>query len=231
MAYSQHETPEALTLAPDGEPRGAVIWLHGLGADGFDFAPIVPELRLPDSLPLRFIFPHAPMRRVTINQGFVMRAWYDILGFGPGSPEDEAGIRDSARIVTQFIERETARGLAENRILLAGFSQGGAIALHTALRHPRPLAGVMALSTYLPLVSRLAAEAAEANRGTPIFMAHGLHDGIVPVALGEASRAALEAHGNPVIWRTYPMEHQVCMDEIRDISQWLVQRFGDGATQ
>lgn len=222
MTYSQQQTSDAVSLNPSTPADACVILLHGLGADGFDFAPLVSELPLPDSLAIRFVFPHAPMRAVTINNGFVMRAWYDILGFGPDRPEDEAGIRDSARTVVRLIEREAAAGIPERRIVLAGFSQGGAIALHTALRHPERLAGVLALSTYLPLAHTFVAEAATANRATPILMCHGLHDGIVPAALGKASRDLLLAQGYSVQWETYAMEHQVCMEEIADIAQWLV---------
>jgi phospholipase/carboxylesterase len=221
MPYSQHETAEAVVLTPAVAPHAAVIWLHGLGADGFDFVPIVNELRLPQSLPVRFVFPHAAMRPVTINNGFVMRAWYDILGFGPERAEDDAGIRQSATVVTRCIEQESASGLPENRIIVAGFSQGGAMALHTALRHPNQLAGVMALSTYLPLPHTLVAEASAANRSTPILMCHGLGDGVVPAALGTASRDFLSALGYAVEWRSYPMEHQVCMEEVVDIANWL----------
>jgi phospholipase/carboxylesterase len=221
MRYTPHESPEAVVLAPQASPTGAVIWLHGLGADGFDFAPIVNEMRLPESCALRFVFPHAKMRPVTINNGFVMRAWYDITGFGPERTEDATGIRESAETVRQYIEREIAGGVPEHRILIAGFSQGGAIALQTALRHPQRLAGVLALSTYLPLRETLAREASPANRDTPILMCHGQRDPIVPVALGEASRDFLRSLGYPVQWRGYPMEHQVCMEEIVDIAGWL----------
>jgi phospholipase/carboxylesterase len=204
-------------VAPGGpEPRSSVIWLHGLGADGHDFEPIVPELGL--AQPVRFIFPHAPVRPVTINQGMRMRAWYDIYQFG-GGPEDEAGIRASQGLVEQIISGEKKRGAA--KIVLAGFSQGGAIVLQTALRHGERLAGVLALSTYLPLAATVAAERSEANRDLPIFMAHGQYDDIVPLARAEASRRALEALGYPVEWRTYPMPHSVCPPEIGHISAFL----------
>jgi phospholipase/carboxylesterase len=215
MTHTLHESAEAVVLTPPGSPTGAVIWLHGLGADGFDFAPIVNEMRLPDTCALRFVFPHAKMRPVTINNGFVMRAWYDITGFGPDRAEDAAGIRESAESVRQLIEREVAGGVTERRIVIAGFSQGGAIALQAALRHSQALAGVLALSTYLPLRETLAREASQANRNTPILMCHGVRDPIVPAALGEASRDFL---------RTYPMEHQVCMEEVVDIADWLKSR-------
>ena len=223
MRFSQIESSEAVVLAPAVAPEAAVIWLHGLGADGFDFVPIVNELRLPESLPVRFVFPHAAMRPVTINNGFVMRAWYDIRGFGPERTEDDVGIRESAKVVTRCIEHEAAAGVPEHRIVVAGFSQGGALALHTALRHPNRLAGVMALSTYLPLRQTLAPEASAENRSTPILMCHGLRDGVVPAALGQASRDFLAALGYAVEWRSYPMEHQVCMEEVVDIANWLTK--------
>jgi len=204
-----------------GRPATAsVIWLHGLGADGHDFEPIVPELDLPDALAVRFVFPHAPMQPVTINGGAVMRAWYDVDALEGQRREDGAGVRASQALVEELIASEKKRGLAAARIVLAGFSQGGAIALHTGLRHAEPLAGIMALSTYLPLASTLAAEAA-ANRATPIFMAHGVHDPLIPVARATMSRRQLEAAGYAVEWHDYPMEHAVCATEIADISAWL----------
>jgi phospholipase/carboxylesterase len=224
MAYKTHESAESVVLDPSSPPDAAVIWLHGLGADGFDFVPIVAELRLPAPLAVRFVFPHARPRPVTINGGFVMRAWYDITGLGPDRVEDEAGIRESADVVRGCIEQENARGIGSERIVIAGFSQGGAIALQAALRHPQRLAGVMALSTYLPLSQTLAAEAAPANRDLPILMCHGLRDPMVPVTLGKASRDLLQGLGYPVEWQSYPMEHQVCMEEVLDISKWLQAR-------
>jgi len=203
-----------------------VIWLHGLGADGFDFVPIVEELRLPATLPVRFIFPHAAPRPVTINNGYVMRAWYDIKGFGPERAEDEAGIRESEVVVKRYIEQEIAQGIPAGKIVIAGFSQGGAIALQTALRHQQRLAGVMALSTYLPLAASLPAEAAAANRDVPILMCHGAQDPVVPAKMGEASRDALQMLGYSIEWRSYPMEHSVCMEEVADISKWLQARLG-----
>jgi phospholipase/carboxylesterase len=221
MPYTTKETAEAVVLNPAVPATATVIWLHGLGADGFDFVPIVPELRLPDSLPVRFIFPHAQPRPVTINNGFVMRAWYDILGLGPGRTEDEAGIRGSERIVSGYVDREVAAGIPTSRIVVAGFSQGGAIALQTGLRYPQRLAGVLALSTYLPLHQSLPQEASPANKTVPIFMAHGLRDGIVPAELGRTSRDSLQALGYAIEWQSYPMEHQVCMEEVVDVSRWL----------
>ena len=210
---------DAIEITTGDAPRLAVLWLHGLGADGHDFEPIVPELRL--RLPVRFVFPHAPVRPVTINGGMQMRAWYDILGFSAQAKEDSAGIRASAAAVTELVDREIERGMPAERIVLAGFSQGGAIALHTALRDPRPLAGVLALSTYLPLAATLASERSAANASIPLFMAHGTDDPVLSFELAETSRLALEALGYDVDWHAYPMEHSVCMDEVRAIGAWL----------
>jgi phospholipase/carboxylesterase len=217
----KQESADAVVLAPATPATASVIWLHGLGADGNDFVPIVPELRLPPGLALRFVFPHAPMRPVTINNGMRMRAWYDIKELSASGAADEAGIRESAAILAKFIQRERDAGIAANRIVVAGFSQGGAIALHAALRHPERLAGVMALSTYLPLRATLAAEAAKANHDLPILMCHGSFDPVLPLQLGSTSRDLLQAAGYPVEWKEYPMQHQVCIDEIRDIAAWL----------
>ena len=192
-----------------------IIWLHGLGADHSDFEPIVPEMDLPPSV--RFVFPDAPVRAVTINQGMRMRAWYDILQLGPG-PEDEAGIRESQRIVEGLIE---AQAVPPERIVLAGFSQGGAIVLHTALRYPRRLAGVVALSTYLPLVDTLNAEKASSNQATPIFMAHGRFDEIIPLPRALASRDLLQKMSYRVDWHEYPMPHSVCIEEIGEVAAYL----------
>ena len=226
MAYTTEESADAVVLNPQAPATAAVIWLHGLGADGFDFVPIVSELRLPASLAVRFIFPHATPRPVTINNGFVMRAWYDIKGFGPERAEDDEGIRESERVVRKYIERQIAQGIAVDKIVIAGFSQGGAIALQTGLRYPQRLAGIMALSTYLPLRASLAQEASAANRDVPILMCHGTHDGIVPPALGEGARDILLGMGYQVDWRSYPMAHQVCLEEVMDISRWLPARLG-----
>jgi len=226
MAYTSQESAEAVVLNPGVPATSAVIWLHGLGADGFDFVPIVNELRLPATLSARFIFPHATPRPVTINNGFVMRAWYDITGFGPERVEDDTGIRESDVVVRKYIEQQIAQGIAANKIVLAGFSQGGAIAFQTGLRYPQRLAGIMALSTYLPLRASVANEASAANRDIPILMCHGTHDGVVPPALGETSRDILQNLGYRIDWRSYPMAHQVCLEEVMDISQWLQQRLG-----
>lgn len=224
MPYTTRESADAVVLTPPGPAVAAVIWLHGLGADGFDFVPIVDELRLPATLPVRFIFPHAAPRPVTINNGYVMRAWYDIKGFGPERAEDDAGIRESEGIVMRYIEQEIAQGIPASKIVIAGFSQGGAIALQAALRYRQRLAGVMALSTYLPLAASLPAEASAANRDVPILMCHGVHDPVVPAQMGEASRDALQGLGYRIEWRTYPMEHSVCMEEVVELSKWLQAR-------
>jgi len=214
--------PEAIEIETARTPDAAVIWLHGLGADGHDFEAVVPELRLPANTRLRFIFPHAPVRPVTINMGMSMRAWYDILQMG-GGREDAAGIRASQALVEALIARERTRGVAAARIVLAGFSQGGAVALHTGLRHAERLAGVLALSTYLPLAATLAAERSDANRGAPVFMAHGRHDPVIDIARARESRAALESLGYAVQWQEYAMPHSVCAEEIADIADWLLK--------
>lgn len=211
---------EAVEIETAASPDASVIWLHGLGADGHDFEPVVPELRLPPTLRLRFVFPHAPVRPVTLNMGMRMRAWYDILQLGGGA-EDEVGVRASQGMVESLIERERSRGVAARRIVLAGFSQGGAIALHTGLRHGQRLAGILALSTYLPLAGSLQAERSEANRDVPIFMAHGEFDDIIPVTRAQQSRQALVAQGYTLQWHSYPMPHSVCGEEIADIAAWL----------
>ena len=201
-----------------GKAKVSVIWLHGLGADGNDFAPVVEMLNLPD---IRFILPHAPYRKVTVNNGVEMRAWYDIIEFGGKSAQDEIGIRESQAYIESLIAHEVSLGIAANKIVLAGFSQGGAIALHTALRQQQALAGVLALSTYLPLQPLLAAEKTEANQHTPIFMAHGSHDEVISLAICQRSVEALQAQNYAVDWHEYPMAHSVCMEEIDDIRQFL----------
>ena len=203
------------------DPIASVIWLHGLGADGNDFAAIVPELELAGCPPIHFVFPHAPSIAVTINGGYVMPAWYDILGTEMQKNEDEAGIRRSALAIEALITREQERGIATERIVLAGFSQGCAIALHTGLRHPSALAGIIALSGYLPLAGQLPAQASSANRMTPIFMAHGVADPMVLLARAQASRDALLALAYPVQWHTYPMQHSLHPRELEDISAFL----------
>ncbi|MEY4267723.1 MAG: hypothetical protein RIS90_2258 [Pseudomonadota bacterium] len=210
-------------------PTAAVIWLHGLGANGHDFAGLVPELDLSGCPPIRFVFPHAPSMPVTVNGGYVMPAWYDILGPNLVSQQDAAGIQASARAIVALIEHEVARGIPAERIVLAGFSQGCAMALHTGLRLPRRLAGIMALSGYLPLADRLTAERHPANAQTPIFMAHGTQDPVVVIARGEASRDALAALGQPIEWHSYPMPHSLHPKEIADISAFLAQVLGPAA--
>jgi phospholipase/carboxylesterase len=207
-------------------PVWAVIWLHGLGADGHDFEPIVPELVRPHWPAIRFVFPHAPVQPVTINNGMAMRAWYDIVGFHPSAPQDDAGIRASVAAVDTLIAREAARGIPAERIVLAGFSQGGAVVLAAGLRHAQKLGGIVALSTYLTLIPSLADEAAATNRDIPIFMAHGSQDQVVVPARGEASRDVLEALGYRVQWQRYPMQHAVCAAEINDLADWFQARFG-----
>ncbi len=201
--------------------QASVIWLHGLGADGHDFEPIVPELRLPESLPVRFVFPHAPVRPVTLNGGMAMRAWYDIIALGGNAQQDEPGIRESEQHVHALIRRENDRGIPSGRIVLAGFSQGGAIALHTGVRYPEPLAGIMGLSTYLPLIDSVSSERSSANSDTPVFMAHGSADPVLPMQMGQKSREFMEQLGYRVEWHDYPMEHAVCLEEIRAIGDWL----------
>lgn len=213
---------DAVELTTGPAPQISVIWLHGLGADGHDFEPIVPELGL--DFAARFVFPHAPVRRVTINGGMAMRAWYDILGWGRQARQDAAGIHASAMAVGRLIDREVGRGIPAERIVLAGFSQGGAIALHTALRERRALAGVLALSTYLPLAETLADERSAANASLPILMVHGTADAVLPLALAESSRRVLADLGYHVDWRAYPMAHTVCLDEIALIAAWLTAR-------
>ncbi len=217
---------DAIELQTGPEPAWAVIWLHGLGADGHDFEPIVPELVKPGWPAIRFVFPHAPVQPVTINGGMRMRSWYDILGFEPHTPQDEAGIRASAAFVERLIAREVERGIPPGRIVLAGFSQGGVIALTAGLRHAQPLGGIVALSTYLALGDSLAAEAAPANRAVPIFMAHGTQDPVIVLARAEASREALEGLGYAVEWRRYAMPHSVCAAEVGDLAAWFEARFG-----
>ncbi len=210
-------------VEPPDPPRAAVIWLHGLGADGHDFEPIPPQLALPGELPVRFVFPHAPHRPVTLNGGYVMRAWYDLFGLDAGAPQDEGGIREAAQALGALIERERQRGLPYERILLAGFSQGGAVALHAGLRFAARLAGVIALSTYLPLRSAVAAERHATNAALPIFMAHGTQDGVIPVQYARLARDTLAPMGYPIAWHEYAMAHGLCHEEIADLRAWMVQ--------
>ena len=198
-----------------------VIWLHGLGADGNDFVPVVQELHLPLSLKVRFIFPHAPVMPVTINNGYEMPAWFDIYSLSLQTKTDRKGIERSVAAIENLIEKELARGIVSTDVILAGFSQGAAIALCTGLRYAKPLAGIIALSGYLPQAAEILAQPSEANRHTPIFLAHGTEDPIVPYALGQATCAALQQAGYPVTWRNYPIPHSVSGDEIKDISKWM----------
>lgn len=213
----EHETGPA--------PEWSVLWLHGLGADGHDFAPIVPELVRKGWPALRFVFPHAPLRAVTINNGMRMRAWYDIRDMNLANRADEAGVDESVAQAEALIAREAERGIPASRLLLAGFSQGGAIALATALRRTQPLAGVIALSTYLPMAERLVREATPVANAQPLFMAHGQFDPVVPYAGGDFSAQKLRALGFNVDWHAYPMAHQVCAEEIRDLGDWMGRRF------
>lgn len=215
------ETLETIEVETGPGPSASVIWLHGLGADGNDFVPLVSELGLPGTLSLRFVFPHAPMRPVTINRGYVMRAWYDIIEREGAWREDAAGVRESGRLVEALLERETARGIPAQRIVLAGFSQGGAMALYAGPRYPERLAGIMALSCALPLADSLGSEASPANLDVPIFMAHGTHDPVVPLARATRSRDLLIGLGYRVNWREYSMPHSVCPEEVNHIAEWL----------
>ena len=213
---------ETVEVEPAKPADAAVILMHGLGADGHDFESLVPELSLPAPAAVRWVFPHAPVRPVTINGGYRMRAWYDIVAIDRSAPEDEAGIRSTCGGIRDLVRRERERGVAADRIVLAGFSQGGAMALFTALREPERLGGVLALSCYLPLSSTLAQEAHPANAAVPVFMGHGQFDPLVPMALGEGSRDLLRSRGYEVDWRTYPMAHGVSAEEIRDVRDWLL---------
>ena len=215
---------ECVEIEPRKAARSSVIWLHGLGADGHDFPPIVPELGLTDELAIRWIFPHSQRIPVTINGGMVMPAWYDIVGLDARSPQDEQGIRDSAQQIEDLIDRERERGVDDAHIVLAGFSQGGAIAAHTALRHEKALAGLVMLSTYLVLPETLEAERSSANSALPIFQAHGTHDPMVSHARGVESRDRLVALGYAPEWHAYPMAHQVCIEEIRELGRWFSER-------
>lgn len=217
---------ETVEMEPMAKAEASVIWLHGLGADGHDFESLVPELRLPARPAVRFVFPHAPIRAVTLNGGWRMRAWYDIVGLDRRAPQDAAGIRESAEGLRALVAREGERGVPAERVVLAGFSQGGAIVLHEGLRHPQRLGGLVALSTYLPLDQSLAAEAHPANAAVPIFMAHGTLDPTVPFALGDGTRRLLLESGYDVRFRTYPMGHSVCLEEVADISAFLQEALG-----
>ena len=217
---------ETIEIETAPNPTVSVIWLHGLGADGNDFVPIVRELDLAGCPAIRFVFPHAPVMPVTINNGYMMRAWYDILGIDIANREDEAGLRKSQTMVEHLIAQEKARGIPASRIILAGFSQGCAMTLQTGLRHPEKLAGLLCLSGYLPLHTTLSAERHGANHETPIFLAHGRGDPIVPIDRAQKSRDMLLTLGYKVEWHDYPMPHSVCEEEIEDISAWLKRVLG-----
>jgi phospholipase/carboxylesterase len=216
--------PETVEITTGAEPSGSVIWLHGLGADGHDFEPIIPELRLPESLSLRFVFPHAPVRPVTLNNGMAMRAWYDIISLDRGGPVDEAGINDSSALLEALIDRETQRGIDPGRIVVAGFSQGGVIAINTILRSSTRFAGLLALSTWLALPAAIDDHSADTSM--PVFMAHGQFDPMIPMQFGRGSADRLIEAGFDVEWHDYPMAHAVCPDEIGDIRTWLLSVYG-----
>ena len=211
---------ETLEIETAPSPRAAVIWMHGLGADGHDFAGIEREVTPPGAA-VRYVYPHAPMMPVTINNGYVMRAWYDVFGVAGERREDEAGVRASQERIERLIAREKARGIPARAIVLAGFSQGGAMALHTGLRHPERLDGVMALSCFLPVARAVAIEASTANRDVLLFIAHGIADDLIPVARARAARDTLLGLGYEVEWHEYPMAHSLCPQEIEDIAAWL----------
>lgn len=224
MPLMSRDLLPCVEIEPPVPARCTVIWLHGLGADGHDFEPIVPLLGMPADVGVRFVFPNAPKIPVTLNGGFVMPAWYDITDLDAGNRQDEPGIQRSADSVRALIEREKQRGVPTERIVLAGFSQGGAIALHVALRHPEALAGVIALSTYLVDARELESELSAANRSTPVFQAHGTYDPTVPMQRGEEARQRLEALGYELSWHAYPMQHEVCPQEIQELGTWLRAR-------
>jgi phospholipase/carboxylesterase len=216
---------DSVEINPKSKPCASIIWLHGLGADGHDFEPIVPELRLPETLPIRFIFPHAPRRPVTVNAGVIMRAWYDVLGM-PGSGGIElADFFESVDHLDALIEKEMESGMPSERILLAGFSQGGAISLHTGLTYGKHLAGILALSTYLPTADKLAEQISLVNKDIPIMMAHGTMDPVIPMAHALRTKQALRRLGYEISWHEYHIMHGVCAEEIQDITAWLLKLF------
>lgn len=221
MTLNKDSILPCVEIQPSQSATSSVIWLHGLGADGNDFVPIVPELNLTST---RFIFPHAPTMPVTINNGYIMPAWYDIYGVALESKTDSQGIARSVAQIEKLIEREVERGIPTEKIFIAGFSQGAAIALTTGLCYSKPLAGIIALSGYLPLAQEIPAKASPANKNIPIFLAHGTQDPIVPFALGLATQSFLQQAGYSVEWHSYPMPHSVCNDEIKDIGQWLIKQ-------
>jgi phospholipase/carboxylesterase len=221
MNYHQTETKHEVILSPELPAVASVILLHGLGADGMDFVPVVRELGLPETLPVRFVFPHAETRPVTVAGGYVMRAWYDITAFTPEGRADTKGLADTSRRVAKYIELEKQRGVPASRVILAGFSQGGATALHIGLRFPERLAGLLAISCYLPFPARLAAEKTTANANLPVLMCHGTRDQVVHIGMGLEARDELKAQGYPVEWHDYPIGHEVSPAEIADVALWI----------
>ena len=219
---------EAIVVEPKGHASDCVIWMHGLGADGHDFANLLPMMGFSENHSVRFIFPHAPVRPVTLNQGHPMRAWYDIFGISASAKQDEAGIHAMNQMIVELIQSQIKGGIASSRILLAGFSQGGAMALFSALSFNEPLAGVMALSTYLPLADMIEACCHTANRKLPIFMSHGQYDGIIPLHFAEGSKNHLLKLGYPVDWQVYPMDHSVCAEELVHMRSFLNQALPEG---
>lgn len=225
MKLQEHQI-DSVEINPEQNATHCIIWLHGLGADGHDFVPIVPELKLPSNLAIRFIFPHAPIMPVTINNGYKMRAWFDIHDFSLSTKIDKEGIQASQKTVESLIETQIASGIPSENIILAGFSQGGAIALTTGINFNKRLGGILALSTYLPLPDQLLINAATVNRSLPIFVAHGTQDSVLPFLLGESTAKVLEQSGFQVDWHSYVMPHSVCGQEIADISKWIQTRWG-----
>jgi phospholipase/carboxylesterase len=224
MKYTRGGSDDEVILSPPGQATASVILLHGLGADGWDFVPIANELDLPEQLPVRFVFPHAPLRPVTINGGYEMRAWYDIRSFTPEGRADAKGLAEASRRVAGYIGREAGAGVPPSRIVLAGFSQGAAVALSAGLRSPQRLGGILAMSGYVPFPAKLEAERREENADVPILLCHGRMDPVVPVTLGEEARDVLTALGYRVEWHEYAMQHEVCMEELADVSRWLRER-------
>jgi phospholipase/carboxylesterase len=222
---SEHALPY-VEVNPKSNAKATVIWLHGLGDSGNGFAPIVPDLKLPDELGIRFVFPHAPTRPVTINNGMSMRAWYDITSLDFTNRADSQGVKESSALVADLIEKEIAQGIPADKIVLAGFSQGGVIALNLGTRYEKTLAGIMSMSSYMSEPEKLSGEAHAANKNTPVLVAHGTHDDVVPIFMGNAAFKVLESNGYKVTWHEYPMQHNVCMQQLHDISSWLQEKLG-----
>lgn len=221
------EELQYIEINPKKTPVATVIWLHGLGADGRDFVSLATDLQFSQDFPVRFIFPHAPIRSVTINNGYMMRAWFDVFGFEETSKQDEHGLQDAQIQLEQLLNQEKSRGIPSERIILGGFSQGGALALHCGLRYTKRLGGIIALSTYLPVANKISFELSEGNRSTKILMAHGEYDKLVPLRFGQFSYELLEQLGYKVEWLTYPIEHTVSQEEIQDIKGWVKKQFCD----